>query len=135
MKKIAILFFLLFVTTAAFSQKVVYHSTKYIQNGVESAMNPVDYTFEFKGNDIFVHAIPGYPPFHYRYDHHENGNAVYYQMATEYSNMTLVKNTDSWLVINPDKSVINAGSRTLNSSTVTVYKKGSGSRAIGDMYE
>lgn len=134
MRKIVILFFLLFVTTAAFSQKVVYHSTKYIQNGVESAMNPTDYTVDFRGNDVFLYLGPTFSV-HYRYDHHENGNAVYYQMATEYSNMTLVKNTDSWLVINPDKSVINDGFRTRNSITVTVYKKGSGSRAIGDMYE
>lgn len=134
MKKSAILFFLLFVTTAVFAQKVVYHSTKYIQNGVESAMNPADYTVDFRGNDVFLYLVPTFSV-HYRYDHHENGNAVYYQMATEYSNMTLVKNTDSWLVVNSDKSVINAGSRTRNSSSVTVYKKGSGSRAIGDMYE
>ncbi len=135
MRKIVILFFLLFVTTAAFSQKVVYHTTKHIQNGVESVANPVDFTFEFKGNDIFVHAIPGYPPFRYRYDHHENGNAVYYQMATEYTNMTLVKVTSGWLVVNPDKSVINEGSSGLGLTSVTVYKKGSGSRVIGDMYE
>ena len=58
MKKSAILFFLLFVTTAAFSQKVVYHSTKYIQNGVESAMNPADYTVDFRGNDDYLYLVP-----------------------------------------------------------------------------
>lgn len=132
MKKTLVLFTCLLITTAVFAQKVVYHTAKYVENGVETPSTPNDVTFEFRGNDVFVYLIENMP-FQYRYDHQENGNAVYYRMATEYSNMSLVKNTSSWLVFNPDKSVANSGSRY--DKRVTVYRRGSSTRSIGNMYE
>lgn len=138
MKKIVFLLVLLFCATTAFAQSVVYHTAKYINNGVESPANPTDVTFRFDGNDVFIYFLTNYPPSRYRYDHHENGNAVYYMMATNYGTYSqggtsLVQYKDSWLIFNSDKSVANTGSRYNNS--ITVYKRGSGTQSIGKMYE
>ena len=134
MKKIAILLISLLFAITSFVQKEVYHTTKYIENGVERPANPNDVTFEFQRNDVLFYMAPNFP-FRYRYSHKENGNSVYYRVGTEYSNMSEVIVKNSWLVFNSDKSVVNVGNRNFNVTTVTVYKRGSGTRSIGNMYE
>ena len=63
--------------------------------------------FTFQGDKAYYYMGANLPVCVYKYSHQSNGNSVYYQQAYDYAYNRYVLNESSYLLVSPDKELIN----------------------------
>lgn len=63
--------------------------------------------FTFEGDMVYYYMGANLPVCKFKYSHQSNGNAVYYQQAYDYAYNRYVLNETSYLLVSPDRELIN----------------------------
>ena len=63
--------------------------------------------FVFDGNMVYYYMGANIPVLKYQYSHQSNGNAVYYLLAYDYAYNRSVLNESSYLLVSPDRELLN----------------------------
>lgn len=122
-KSIILTFAFLLTSVVAFSQENIrYVCTKYFDgDGVEYKGSPNDVIkLQFHGN-VRIGQYQGWGTAWWKYHHSENGNRVYYFVATDIVTGQEVMNESDVMIVSGDRKLVNRISRQNNPYSECVY--------------